>query len=158
MEKTKKLNIVNVDKIKGLYQISGYSEKQDLDYERYNIDTYTGLSTKEYSIIVDFKDREISGDCIAFGSWFDIEVSEACNFLLKILEEKQMERDFSDILSETLWKILSDVPFDESDSFEMILSEDFFHFPKGTERTDMWHWFDEMHSKGVAYLINEYEF
>lgn len=26
--------------------------------------------------------------------------------------------------------------------------------PAGTDREEIWHWFDEMHPKGVAYLLN----
>lgn len=28
---------------------------------------------------------------------------------------------------------------------------------KATEREEIWHWFDEYHSKGVGWLMNEFE-
>ena len=36
-------------------------------------------------------------------------------------------------------------------------SEDWFVFDKGTEREDIWYWFDEHHSQGVGWLMNEYK-
>ncbi len=59
----------------------------------------------------------------------------------------------SDIQLEELWDELSDIPFDEEAEDEMILADDFHIFTKGTPRYDIWHWFDESHSKGVAYLL-----
>lgn len=51
---------------------------------------------------------------------------------------------------EELWVELSDVTIDpETERTE----EAFLHFPAGTDREDIWHWFDERHSKGVAYLL-----
>lgn len=58
-----------------------------------------------------------------------------------------------DELIESLWDELTDVPFDESEN-DLVLSEDWFIFDKGTERGDIWHWFDEHYSKGVGWLMN----
>lgn len=54
---------------------------------------------------------------------------------------------------EDLWKELGDVPFDEEENGELILAEDWFIFDKGTEREDIWHWFDDHHSQGVGWLL-----
>jgi len=54
---------------------------------------------------------------------------------------------------ETQWNELEDVCFDEDSDGELILSEDWYHFPKGTIREEIWHWFDDRHSKGVAWLL-----
>ena len=35
------------------------------------------------------------------------------------------------------------------------IEEDFLHFPVGTNRMEIWHWFDEQHSIGVAYLTGQ---
>lgn len=51
---------------------------------------------------------------------------------------------------EELWADLEDVPMD-SDTEK--LEADFHIFPAGTDREDVWHWFDERHSKGIAYLL-----
>lgn len=67
------------------------------DFDRYNFEVYTGFATKEYAVIVDFIENEVTGDCIAYGSWFDIEETE-CLFLLESLEKEDINRDFSSIL------------------------------------------------------------
>lgn len=54
------------------------------------------------------------------------------------------------------WDELEDVPFNEQE-YKPVLSEDWFIFDKGTEREDIWHWFDEYHSKGVFWLLYEYK-
>lgn len=58
---------------------------------------------------------------------------------------------------EQLWKELGDIPFDEDEKGELILGEDWLVFDKGTEREDIWYWFDEHYSQGVGWLINEYK-
>ncbi len=52
---------------------------------------------------------------------------------------------------EALWDKFGDVPMNP-DTEKM--KEPFIHFPAGTDREDIWHWFDERHSKGVAYLLH----
>lgn len=59
----------------------------------------------------------------------------------------------SDREMEKLWEELTDVPIDE----EECLDVDWRDWPKGTHREEIWHWFDENHSKGVAWLMYEYE-
>lgn len=59
-----------------------------------------------------------------------------------------------DICLEAKWHELSDVPFDEADTASgLVLAEDWWGFPKGTDREDIWHVFDKFYSKGVASLI-----
>lgn len=59
-----------------------------------------------------------------------------------------------DAALERRWKELGNVPFDDpGPDSDMVLAEDWWHFEKGTEREDIWHWFDERHSKGVAFLL-----
>lgn len=45
-----------------------------------------------------------------------------------------------------LWNELSDIPVNENDEPE----EDFLDFPSGTDKFDVWHWFDERCPNGVA--------
>lgn len=52
---------------------------------------------------------------------------------------------------ERLWAELEDVPMNP-DTEE--IEEQFLHFPVGTNREEIWEWFDERHSKGVAYLMH----
>jgi len=51
---------------------------------------------------------------------------------------------------EELWAEFADAPMDPETE---CMDEPFLGFPAGTHREDIWHWFDERHSKGVAYLL-----
>lgn len=111
-------------------------------------------------------------DYYSFLTEFDLEDCEESfkKFLNQIISfaKKQILGDYifeiggveyyklDDIGIEKLWDELTDVPFDESEN-DLVLSEDWFVFDKGTEREDIWHWFDEHHSNGVGWLMNEYE-
>lgn len=64
---------------------------------------------------------------------------------------------------ERLWKDLTDVPFQEDEDGRLIFEKEYVMkcgtrviktLPAGTDREEIWHWFDEMHPKGVAYLLN----
>lgn len=51
---------------------------------------------------------------------------------------------------EELWQDFGDIPMDpETECIE----EPFLMFQPGTCRYDIWHWFDERHSKGVRFLL-----
>lgn len=53
---------------------------------------------------------------------------------------------------EKLWDELTDVPMNPVTE---CIEEDFYIWPKGTFREDIWHWFDNNHSQGVYYLLYE---
>lgn len=61
-----------------------------------------------------------------------------------------MSRKYTDAELEELWASIEDVAYDPET--ECIL-EPVLGFEAGTHREDVWHWFDERHSKGVAYLL-----
>lgn len=73
------------------------------------------------------------------------------------MEKKSISQKEIDKKLESLWEELEDVPCDEGENGELILAVDWEGFKAGTECEDIWHWFDERHSKGVGYLMNEYE-
>lgn len=54
-----------------------------------------------------------------------------------------------------MWKEFGDIPITEEEDID----EPFYGWPIGTNRFKIWEWFDQSHSKGVAYLIypNEQE-
>ncbi len=55
-----------------------------------------------------------------------------------------------DSLLEDLWKTLTDVPMNpETEDMD----EDWFIFPKGTNRESIWYWFDEWYSKGIGWIM-----
>lgn len=70
---------------------------------------------------------------------------------MKIIINTQEEIDSK---LEGKWKELADIPFDEDSNGELILSSSWYLFPQGTTRTEIWHWFDMAHTKGVGWLID----
>ena len=66
------------------------------------------------------------------------------------LQDKEME---------SLWEELEDIPFIEDEEGRLILDSDepWHNFEPGTTKEEIWHYFDRNHSKGLNYLVNEYE-
>lgn len=62
---------------------------------------------------------------------------------MRTLEER-------DRILENLWDDLADIPVDP-DTEE--IEEQYLRFPAGTHREEIWHWFDERYSRGVAHLL-----
>lgn len=62
--------------------------------------------------------------------------------------------DFSDCFNsqelEKLWLIFGEPPIDDADA----ILEEFLGFSEGTDRIEIWHWFDENYPEGVAALMN----
>jgi hypothetical protein len=63
---------------------------------------------------------------------------------------------YTDSQLEQMWLDLTDVPFDETEDGRLVLAEDWEQFPAGTDREDIWYFFDDNYSKGVAYLLNDF--
>ncbi len=59
--------------------------------------------------------------------------------------------DITDENLEKLWDKLTDIPTNDSDEID----QQFYNWPVGTFREDIWKWFDTNHSKGVYYLMHE---
>ena len=59
----------------------------------------------------------------------------------------------SDSLIADLWDTLTDIPCDEVEDGSMVLGSDWFIFNLGTDIEEIWHWFDEHHTRGVAWLM-----
>lgn len=79
----------------------------------------------------------------------DIISSADYNLIADALNETETLQD-RDAVLETLWNQFGDVPMNpETECIE----EEFLGFPAGTHREDIWHWFDERYSKGIAYLL-----
>ena len=74
------------------------TQNNKYDFDRYNLEIKTGLSTKEVSVQFSFIENEdeiITGDIIAFGSWYDLELDECIEYLKIVKEQNKMKRDFS---------------------------------------------------------------
>ena len=67
-----------------------------------------------------------------------------------IVEKYSASKKFNDEQLEKLWGILGDIPVNDNDE----IMERFIDFPAGTHKEDVWHWFDEKHSKGVYVLMH----
>ena len=98
-----------------------------------------------------------------------------CGFPMMLCGECMADSGLCDWNGETLlcyrmvdgfWKNLSDVPFTEDEDGRLILEKEYklmfgsreiAVFPAGTDREEIWHWFDEKHPKGVVYLMNGIE-
>ena len=77
-----------------------------------------------------------------------IPYSDYCT-VMEGLQDIETLRDCDEELEE-LWSRFGDVPMNpETECIE----EPFLGFPAGTNREEIWHWFDQRHSKGVAYLL-----
>lgn len=66
-----------------------------------------------------------------------------------------------DLKVEKLWEEFANVTLREDEEEEgifkdLVLSCSWHVFEEGTSREYIWHWFDEEHSKGVAYLLHDY--
>lgn len=55
---------------------------------------------------------------------------------------------------ESLWREFTDIPMDPVTE---CIEAPFLDFPASTHREEVWHWFDERHSKGVYYLLYEFD-
>lgn len=70
-------------------------------------------------------------------------VSEEAPALMETLKDR-------DLQLEEMWKAFGDIPMNpETEEME----EPFLIFPAGTHREEIWKWFDERYSKGIAALM-----
>lgn len=53
------------------------------------------------------------------------------------------------IVIENLWQQLGDIPINDTECID----EDFHIWKKGTDRIEIWYWFDEMYKEGVYKLM-----
>lgn len=58
--------------------------------------------------------------------------------------------DQCDCALERLWAELEDIPMDPRTER---MEARFLHFPAGTERKDIWRWFNERYSQGIVSLL-----
>lgn len=65
------------------------------------------------------------------------------------LQDIETLRDRDEELGE-MWASFADVPMNSETE---CIEEKFMGWEPGTNREEIWHWFDERHSKGVAYLL-----
>jgi aspartate aminotransferase-like enzyme len=71
---------------------------KDLDFDRYNVEVKTPMSTQEFSVVVDHVDKELSGDCIRYGSWGDIEQDEILEILEAVEAAGELRRPYKEYI------------------------------------------------------------
>lgn len=85
--------------------------------------------------------------------WFeeeDYERCPSCNRHDCLMDVDKNVTFFDKSQIEDLWHLLEDVPMNpETEEME----EEFFGFPIGTHREEIWHWFDERYGGGVHALM-----
>ena len=67
---------------------------------------------------------------------------------MKVIEPNGIVFRASEILKK-YWDKLDDIPVND----DGIIQESFLWWPKGTDREDIWHWFDEKYPDGVVKLM-----
>jgi hypothetical protein len=98
------------------------------------------------------------------GVWLDSTLTDivgneinltACDKFVACSEEfnNNMEKilhpeNITDEELKAIWDEFGDTPINDDETID----EAFYIWPKGTDRFDVWHWFDQYHSKGVAVL------
>lgn len=79
--------------------IQAFIDGQKLDLDRYDFEEQSALSKKEVSVVIDFENEEIAGDCFAYGEWFELSVDECLAYIPFI--DKPI-RNFDDLLEKCL--------------------------------------------------------
>lgn len=69
--------------------------------------------------------------------------------------------DLCQHLVESIWEDLTDIPMEVPKKDEEYIADSVtlhgITFPSGITRTELWHWFDEHHPKGIAYLLYNFK-
>lgn len=113
------------------------------------------LDYNEYSAVMDaiseidtLADRDVE----LRGLWERARTDKP-DFYVRRTDMEMRTMEERDRILENLWDEFADVLFDEDEDGRLILSEPWNGFCTGTEREEIWHWFDERYSKGVYALL-----
>ena len=80
-------NILKVIKVT-VTEMRGINNHQKYDFDLYQIEARSPMSTREITLTVDFIEKKVSGDIIAFGDWYDLDI-ESVNEILKQLKKEE---------------------------------------------------------------------
>lgn len=134
------------------YQISREVDKECRmnDIECYLQELWEGNNLEDWKYEYMANSQEIKQ-----GIFRMYEKYEDCNISHNATMDTAYEEISKDIILndkalEFLWQRLGDIPVND----DGITEEDFIGYPAGTDREEIWKWFDEHHSKGVAELVN----
>ena len=54
---------------------------KSFDYDIYELEYQTQISTKQITIVVDLKNEETTGDIVAHGSWYNLTLEECLDYI-----------------------------------------------------------------------------
>ncbi|MCM3032886.1 hypothetical protein ACWCQ1_51725 [Streptomyces sp. NPDC002144] len=83
-----KIQSITYELVNGTYEGKAY------DIDRYFIVGRRPMSTHELTVYVNHLDKSISGDCIRYGSWGDIEIDEVLEMLRVVEEAGELKRPY----------------------------------------------------------------
>lgn len=69
-------------------EMRGINNHQKYDFDLHQIEARSPMSTREITLTVDFIEKKVSGDIIAFGDWYDLDI-ESVNEILKQLKKEE---------------------------------------------------------------------
>lgn len=69
------------------------SAEQHEEFDHYMFEHKTGMSTRDVTVTVDHETKEVSGECVAFGGWRDLEYEVSVAYL-HTLQKEQVLRGF----------------------------------------------------------------
>lgn len=67
------------------------------EFDVYCFEEKRAMTTREITVMVDFEKKKITGDCIAYGEWSDLDFEECKEILLAMPAEEKL-RNFKDFL------------------------------------------------------------
>lgn len=86
--------------------------------------------------------------CILYTRYLNIEINEIWNIAMGITKAPCTIE-----ILRRMWELFEDIPIDEEEDIDL----DFLLWEKGTDRYEIWHWFDELCPHGLAKDIMYYD-
>jgi hypothetical protein len=72
-----------------------YEEKGELIHiERYDVDGRTTMAHHDASIMFNMRTKEVSGDCVRYGSWDDLSAEEVQEYIDLLKAEGALKRSY----------------------------------------------------------------
>lgn len=87
-------------------------------------------------------------DCILYTRYLNIHINQIWNIAMGITKAPCTIE-----ILRRMWKLFEDIPIDEEEDIDL----DFLLWEKGTNRYEIWHWFDELCPHGLAEDIMYYD-
>ncbi|MBR3645021.1 MAG: hypothetical protein IKN54_01250 [Lachnospiraceae bacterium] len=152
---------VKINKEHGIYIPSANSDVYSISIDKSYSAGILHIS-HEMNLHFDFRNRKIhflSGDEI--GPEYVEYSSDDWDYIKERYPglEDECYLQIKDYQLEKLWEELEDIPFVTNSEGVLVLDTEkaWNGFKPGTSREKIWQYFDNNHTKGVAYLVNEYE-